>query len=507
MRCVIYARVSTDAQEREGTSLDTQEAACTEYARKEGWTVVEEVLRDTASGFTLERPGMERVRALAASGKVDVILAHALDRLSRKQTHVAILVEEMEQHGVALRFVTEDFEDTATGQLLRSVKAFAAEFEREKIAERTMRGKAARARSGRLPQGTGRGLYGYSYDPSTGKRTVVTEQAKVVRRLFTEFATGSSIMGLCNALNDEGIPTFAGGRWSPATVFHLLQRETYTGRTLYRKTKATPRKGSRPRRVEPRNEADWIEVPGATPAVVPRELFEAAQARLRDPERLRSGRRKWNYLLSGRVRCRACGRAMVGQTQHQKYRYYRCRAAFAGPKHERCESKYVRADGLEDAVRAAATEVLSRPEIVLEEIRRQSTVAVSPQNEAARAKRRLGELEAQRGRLLRLFQLGEIDEPHLRREAGLIRAEQERLAEQAKPVMATVPELPDSEGLRAMCDAIREWVDSAEGEDMNLLLDALQIRVDASRDGSELRGVIPSSAPTDVHADVCSMVM
>ena len=507
MRCVIYSRVSTDAQEREGTSLDTQEAACAEHARREGWTVMAEVLRDTASGFTLERPGIERVRALAASGQVDVVLAHALDRLSRKQTHVAILVEEMEQHDVTLRFVTEDFENTATGQLLRSVKAFAAEFEREKIAERTMRGKVERARSGRLPQGTGRGMYGYVYDPSTGKRTVVAEQAKVVLRLFTEFATGCSIIGLCNALNDEGTPTFAGGQWSPATVFHLLQHEAYTGRTLYRKTKVTPRKGSRPRRVEPRDEADWIEVPGATPEVVPREMFDAVQLRLRDPERLRSGRRKWDYLLSGRVRCRECGRAMVGQTQHQKYRYYRCRAAFAGPKHDRCDSKYVRADRLEDAVRAAATAVLSRPEIVMAEIRRQSAAAGSPRNEAARTKQRLRELEAQRGRLLRLFQLGEIDEPHLRRETVLIRAEQERLAEQAPPVMATVPELPDSKGLRAMCDAIREWVNSAEGDDMNLLLDALQIRVDASRDGSELRGVIPSSAPTDVHADVCSVVI
>ena len=127
------------------------------------------------------------------------------------------------------------------------------------------------------------------------------------------------------------------------------------------------------------------------------------------PERLRKGRRKWDYLLSGRVRCREYGRAMVGQTQHQKYRYYRCRAAFAGPKHDRCGSKYVRADGLEDAVRAAATEVLSRPEIVMAEIRRQSAAAGSPRNEAAGAKRRLRELAAQRGRLLRLFQLGEID--------------------------------------------------------------------------------------------------
>ncbi len=65
----------------------------------------------------------------------------------------------MEERGVALHFVTEKFEDTATGQQLPSVKAFAAEFEREKIAKRTMRGKAERARSGWLPQGTRAGCY------------------------------------------------------------------------------------------------------------------------------------------------------------------------------------------------------------------------------------------------------------------------------------------------------------------------------------------------------------
>ena len=185
-RCVIYSRVSTDAQEREGSSLDTQEQACREQAAAEGWVVVD-ALRDTASGFTLERSALTRLRESARAGQVDVVLAHALDRLSRKQTHVAILVEEMEQLGVGLEFVTEEFEATATGQLLRSVKAFAAELEREKIAERTMRGKLERARAGKLPQGAGKGLYGYRYNATTGRREVEERQAVVVRRLFTEF--------------------------------------------------------------------------------------------------------------------------------------------------------------------------------------------------------------------------------------------------------------------------------------------------------------------------------
>lgn len=183
---------------------------------------------------------MAEVRSLAARGLIDVVLSYALDRLSRRQTHVAILVEEMDEHGVSLDFVTEKFEDTATGQLLRSVKAFAAEFEREKIAERTMRGKAERARSGRLPQATGRGMYGYVYDPTSGKRRLVSDQASVVRRLFEEFASGASIVGLANALNDESIPTMHGKAWAPATIFHMLRNPGYAGRTTYKRSKATP---------------------------------------------------------------------------------------------------------------------------------------------------------------------------------------------------------------------------------------------------------------------------
>ena len=59
VRALVYSRVSTDAQERDGTSLDTQESACVEYAESNGWMVVERI-RDTASGFTLDRQGIER---------------------------------------------------------------------------------------------------------------------------------------------------------------------------------------------------------------------------------------------------------------------------------------------------------------------------------------------------------------------------------------------------------------------------------------------------------------
>ena len=157
VRALVYSRVSTDAQERDGTSLDTQERACVEYAQAKSW-VVAETIKDTASGSNLDRPGIERVRQMLSQGFVDVVLAYAVDRLSRNQIHIAVLLDDIEKVGAALEFVTEDFENTPVGRLILNVRAFAGEVEREKIAERTMRGKLERARAVKLPPGDWEGL-------------------------------------------------------------------------------------------------------------------------------------------------------------------------------------------------------------------------------------------------------------------------------------------------------------------------------------------------------------
>src|SRR3954469_3654102 len=101
MRAIVYSRVSTDAQERDGTSLDTHERACLDFARQQGWRVIE-TIRDTASGYTLDRPGMEGVRRLIRDGAVDVVLSYAVDRLARNQTKLAVLLDESDEAGVAL---------------------------------------------------------------------------------------------------------------------------------------------------------------------------------------------------------------------------------------------------------------------------------------------------------------------------------------------------------------------------------------------------------------------
>src|SRR3954452_6856723 len=235
MRAIVYSRVSTDAQERDGTSLDTQERACLDFAHQHGWRVVEKI-RDTDSGYTLDRPGMQRIRRLLREGVADVVLSYAVDRLARNQTKLAVLLDESDEAGVALECVTEKVEDTPLGKLVMSLRAFAAEVEREKMGERTTRGKIERARTGRMPQAFGRGCYGYTYNPTTAQREIEPYQAEVVRRIFTRYTELRSFDRVSHELNQDGITAFDGGIWFPIGVKRLLRNESYAGRLIYRRT-------------------------------------------------------------------------------------------------------------------------------------------------------------------------------------------------------------------------------------------------------------------------------
>lgn len=289
MRALVYSRVSTDAQERDGTSLETQERAGLEHARGAGYHVPE-CIRGTASGYSLDRPGIERVRQLLRSGAVDVVIAYAVDRLSRNQNHIGVLFDEVEQAGARLELVTERFEDTAVGRFILAARAFIAEVEREKIAERTMRAKLERARSGRIPQAIGKGTYGYVYNPATGKREIDPFQAEVVRRIFQRYADCRSFTAVARELNKEGIPSFTGGRWYPLTVRRMLTNESYVGRLIFRRTKWVVSRngasGKRRRRPVLRSAEEWIEIKGASPQIVDAALWQRVRALLADPERI-----------------------------------------------------------------------------------------------------------------------------------------------------------------------------------------------------------------------------
>jgi site-specific DNA recombinase len=347
---LIYGRVSSDKQE-DNSSLGTQEAACREYCARNGYAV-RGVYSEVFTGSALwERPRLSALREAVRQGEAQVIVVYAIDRLSRDQAHLYIVLDEAERHGARIEFVTEDFDSSPLGKMMMSLKGFAAEVEREKIIERTMRGLKARADSGRLKPGP-RALYGYRFPVELVERggemvpTVARDRyeidpatAEVVRRIFRWYVEGMPLLAITTRLNAEGIPSPSGlERWSRAGVHKLLANLSYTGEVYANRFRATTKRGQRLSGERPPEE--WIRLPdGVIPPLVDRATWVAAQERARRNavEATRHNSNPEAYLLrAGHAVCGQCGKAAFAT--HRTRRRRPSRASNGGSPSSRTPS-------------------------------------------------------------------------------------------------------------------------------------------------------------------------
>jgi DNA invertase Pin-like site-specific DNA recombinase len=201
-----YLRVSTEAQGDSGLGLDAQRSAIAEEARRRGWKVVEWIT-DTASGKSLDRPGIRTAIARLEDGGPKVLVAAKLDRLSRSAIDFLSLVKRAEENGWALVMLDPSVDMTdPMGRFTAGILAQVAELERAMISKRTTEALArARARGTRLgrPSALPRGL---------------AERIEAMR------AQGMTLAAIAEVLNADGVPTpTQRGRWWPASVSQALR--------------------------------------------------------------------------------------------------------------------------------------------------------------------------------------------------------------------------------------------------------------------------------------------
>jgi site-specific DNA recombinase len=198
-RAILYACVSTEEQAKSGYSLAQQMEALREYADREGYEVLEEVLDPGQSGASLARPGMDRVRDLVAAGGVSMVLAQDRDRFSREPAYSYLLKREFEEHGCKMRALNDRGDDSPEGELMDGVFDQFAKFERAKTAERTRRGKLRKAREGKIVAGR-RPDFGFMYNAARNNYVVDAEQMRLVKRIFYMVGVeGYSIRGVKRA--------------------------------------------------------------------------------------------------------------------------------------------------------------------------------------------------------------------------------------------------------------------------------------------------------------------
>ena len=230
----IYSRVSTEDQADQGTSLESQMEHCLALCASEGLTVSpEHIVREMASGATLQRSGLQSIRDWVATGQVDAVCYYSPDRLSRDAVDLIVLIREFQRAGARVLSVQQSPKDDPLGRAITFLAGTFAEVERREIAERTSRGRVKAAQLGRVPTGFGRygGPYGMRYDPMTKKLSWISDTHKdVVRRIINDCLNGASISAITIALNQEGVPSASGGVWYRNSVHSVLRHaKTYAG--------------------------------------------------------------------------------------------------------------------------------------------------------------------------------------------------------------------------------------------------------------------------------------
>jgi site-specific DNA recombinase len=328
MRAVVYTRQSFD-RTGEGAAVARQLEDCLRLADLRGWTIVEQHSdNDISAAGKKKRPGFEAVLSAIAEDRATVVIAWALDRLSRNRADELRLVELCEAKAATIALVrgTDLDMSTPAGILVADVMGATARHEIKQKSDRQKRAQQQAAEQGR-PAG-GRRAFGYGRDGVT----VVEAEARYVREAFADVMHGASLKSIARRWNDADMSTTAGNPWTHGTVRGVLKNPRYAGLRTYRGEVVGP--------------AVW-------PALVDVDTFEAVRAILSVPERRTTLTTARKYLLPGLVLCWKCGSdCMTGHTRHGK-RVYVCRA-------NKCISR--KAEPVDEYVEAVVVARLSRPD-------------------------------------------------------------------------------------------------------------------------------------------------
>jgi site-specific DNA recombinase len=393
---VIYARVSSE-QQKEANTIASQTAALVEFARSQGYDVpAEYIFQDEGySGGDLLRPGLERVRDLAAEGHIQTVLALSPDRLSRKYAYQVLLIEEFARHGVDTVFVSSPQSNTPEDHLLLQFQGMIAEYERAQILERSRRGKRHRAKQGQINV-LGGAPYGYRYikksDEASASYEVIPAEADAVRTVFEMYTVaGLSIAAIGRRLDELKIPTKKGSaQWKPSCIWAMLRNPAYHGVACFGKTRIAPRQRiTRPLRLRggivSRNSAshelprdEWIEIP--VPALISEATFALAQELLARNKKTAARRTIEPSIVQGLVCCRSCGYALCRtstRTSARKISYYRCLGSDAWRYRGKalCSQKPIRQDLLDETVWSEVLRLLEDPTLIQSELDRRLKAA------------------------------------------------------------------------------------------------------------------------------------
>ena len=312
----LYARKSTEDEERQVMSIEAQLAELAEYAKREGIEIIEQFVESKSA----KKPGREvfntMIEKIHASKNPVGILAWHPDRLARNSVDGGQIIYLIDQTKIAsLRFPTFWFEPTPQGLFMLQVAFGQSKYYSDNLSENVKRGIRQKLRRG---EWQGLAPFGYINNQKTRNIEPNRVKAKVVEKAFEEYAQGRhTLKSLGERMSFWGVVSKTGKPLCKATLQRMLTNKAYLGIIV-------------------RNGESYE---GGFPAIVSRATFETVQKVLKQRAKPRKTRTGHNFPFVGLFQCGECGGMITAQWAKGKYRYYRCTKKFG-----RCSQSYLRED-------------------------------------------------------------------------------------------------------------------------------------------------------------------
>jgi site-specific DNA recombinase len=286
---VIYCRVSSDEQAKEGLSLESQELTCRRVAEEEGYSILEVIKDEGKSGKDIKREGIKQIMRLVADKKINAIYLVHKDRLSRNMADHIFLTDLFRKNKVILRSINEPLMDNSAASItMDMVMASFNQFHRLNTAEKVKSTMYEKARAGYYPSLAPVGYKNIespnAVDRFARKIVVVNEKDAIfVREAFRLYATGEyNVIDICDILHEKGFRTKNDNKVFHSKIYEMLKNPFYIG------------------------EIHWGEIDikrAKHEPIIDKDLFDRVQRILIAKNKHCCRKRKFKWLLSGFLRC------------------------------------------------------------------------------------------------------------------------------------------------------------------------------------------------------------
>ena len=311
----LYARKSTDTEDRQVRSIDDQIAELKELAEKESFEIVQ-IFVEKQTAKEPGRPIFNEMLTSIESGKAEGILAWHPDRLARNSVDGGKIIYLLDIGKLkSLKFPTFWFEPTPQGKFMLQIAFGQSKYYVDNLSENIKRGHRQKLKQGLWPQ---MAPLGYLNEKNTKTIIVDKQKAALIKRAFELYSTGKySFRELREIINDLGLIGRKQKTLSISNYQYLLKNPFYYGIIRYN--------------------GELYE--GKHESIIAKKLFDKVQEVMQSKSRPNKKKPKY-FVFRGFIYCGECGCLITAETQ-KGHNYYRCTK-----RKTKCSQRYIREEEL-----------------------------------------------------------------------------------------------------------------------------------------------------------------